>query len=38
MTASKALGLGAGDFSDINYLKQLGWQCGEVNLSTNVDL
>jgi cyclopropane fatty-acyl-phospholipid synthase-like methyltransferase len=34
----KALDLGAGDFSDVNALKQLGWNVEGVDLSGGVDL
>lgn len=34
----KVLDLGAGDFSDVNYLRQLGWEIEGVDLSTGVNL
>lgn len=34
----KALDLGAGDFSDVNYLKQLEWECEGVDIKTGVNL
>ncbi|SRR4030042_756772 len=34
----KALDLGAGNFSDVNYLKQLGWKCEGVDKNVGVDL
>jgi len=34
----KALDLGAGNFSDVSYLKQLKWNCDGVDITTNVDL
>jgi len=34
----KALDLGAGDFSDIAYLKLSGWKCEGVDLATDVNL
>ncbi|MFH0955968.1 MAG: class I SAM-dependent methyltransferase [Candidatus Falkowbacteria bacterium] len=34
----KALDLGAGDFSDITYLKQFGWEGEGVDTKTGVDL
>lgn len=33
-----ALDLGAGDLSDVNYLKHLGWKCDGVDILTGVDL
>lgn len=37
-TPAKALDLGAGDFSDVIGLKQLGWECQGVDIKTGVDL
>ena len=34
----KALDLGAGDFSDITYLKKLGWESEGLDIKTGVDL
>ena len=34
----KALDLGAGDFSDVNSLKELGWECEGVDIKTGVNL
>jgi len=34
----KALDLGAGDFFDVDCLKQLGWKCEGVDIKTGVDL
>jgi hypothetical protein len=34
----KALDLGAGNFFDVNYLKQLGWKCEGVDKNVGVDL
>ena len=34
----KALDLGAGDFGDVNGLKQRGWDCEGVDLNTGIDL
>jgi len=35
---AKALNLGAGDFTDVNYLKKLEWECEDVDIKTGVDL
>ncbi len=37
-TPGKALDLGSGDFSDVNYLKQKGWLCEGVDKNDGVDL
>ncbi len=34
----KVLDLGAGDFSDINYLKKVKWDCEGVDIRTGIDL
>ena len=34
----KSLDLGAGDLSDVNDLKKLGWECEGVDIKTGVDL
>lgn len=34
----KALDLGAGEFSDVLELKELGWECDGVDIKTGVDL
>lgn len=34
----KALDLGAGNFFDITYLKELGWKCEGVDIKTGVNL
>ena len=36
--SGKALDLGAGDFFDVACLKQLGWECEGVDITTGVDL
>lgn len=33
-----ALDLGSGDFFDVDYLKQIGWECEGVDIKTGVDL
>lgn len=34
----QALDLGAGDFSDVDYLKENGWECKGVDIKSGVDL